>query len=134
MDSLTTPRRSCVVAGCRWGLSTPSAGTTTLKTTRYAPVVQVGAHVNSVCRWLKIATSPYPWRCVHLSVGPWLWLQDCGREPAADTLLIVATFNLRRSLKSRCSPQPDDGGTVGVSNSQGGGQGPTRKQTSSPCR
>lgn len=35
VDSLTTPVKSYVVAGCRWGLSTPSAGTTTLRATRY---------------------------------------------------------------------------------------------------
>lgn len=34
VDSLMTPVRSCVVAGCRWGPSTPSAGTTTPRTTR----------------------------------------------------------------------------------------------------
>lgn len=60
-------------------------------------VVQVGAHVNSVSGCLKIEPCQYPWRCVHPSVGSWLWLQDCGREPAADTLLIgFATFNLRQ--------------------------------------
>lgn len=35
VDSLMTPVRSCAVVGCRWGLSTPSAGTTMLKTSRY---------------------------------------------------------------------------------------------------
>lgn len=35
VDSLTTPVKSYVVAGCRLALSTPSAGTTTLRATRY---------------------------------------------------------------------------------------------------
>lgn len=66
--SLMTPARSCAVAGCKWGLSTPSAGITTLKTTRYGAAVQVGARVNTVSAgWLKIETSQYPWRRVHPS-------------------------------------------------------------------
>lgn len=35
VDSLTILLRSYVVAGCRWELSIPSAGTTTLRATRY---------------------------------------------------------------------------------------------------
>lgn len=37
---------------------------------------------------VKIETSPYPWRCLHPSEASWWWLQVCGREPAANTLLI----------------------------------------------
>lgn len=34
--SLTTPLKSCAVAGCRSALSIPSVGTTTLRATRYS--------------------------------------------------------------------------------------------------
>lgn len=44
--SLMTPLRSCVVAGCRSGLSTPSVGTTTLRGTRYSQIYYIRLSIN----------------------------------------------------------------------------------------
>lgn len=107
VDSLTTPVKSYVVDGCRWGLSTPSAGITMPKATRYCSlgsneqclVCSTTGSLHSIAlnsRGLKIEA----FHSKSMEISREQWNCDCGCELAADRLLNGwKMLNLRWQLR-----------------------------------